>query len=896
MREFREKRFRYLALGLLVAAGMALVVSLTAASDTIINGSEKQAEENKVEDGEFSVFVPFTQKQEEKLLQTGITMEKMFSIDFKNAQGATLRVMKNRSKINLIAIKEGRIAQKSGEVLLEQRYCEENKIRPGDTVELAGETLIVTGTGSVPDYDTPIANMNDSAAESKTFGLAFVTEEQYARFSEKTDRNPENLCYAYRLNGKLTDEALKKKIRDIEFDYNTYDDPFFKEMIADTVGKRDDLLKGLNELNDGTQELKKGITDLNKNSADVADGMDEIFSGYLTLAENLLAQAEIPTNLTEGNYDYVLQMYGMITNDSQLLELKAALDGIDEYRSGIKEYVSGVEECADGGKELADGVSKLHKDAVKVINDYIKADIENLVSFVKREDNPRILSAANDMVMYKQTALIAGVFIMVLFTYVISVFVIHQVRKESRIIGALYAMGAKKKQLIAHYVMLPTIVTLVGSLSGCLIGLCKPCIDYQTADSYRYYSFPSCQTQYSLWLILYAVLMPPLVCALVNALVINKSLSRTALSLLNNEQSTEIGRQMKVSEHLGFMRRFQLRQIMRESRTGGAVIFGMLISLIIFMMGMDCYVMCQHIEEGNTESVKYEYLYTLKYPSKKAPNGAEACMTETLSKSFAGYSADVTVFGIDKNNQFFDAKPEKGKGKLVIGKPVAEKYSVGVGDKLILTDKEEDTDYVFTVTGISDYSVGLSVFMDIGSMRELFDVDETYYNTLISDKKLDIEPGRIYSVTEKKDIKRAAGIFSDILAPTIDILMITSLLIFCAVMYLMLNVMVDRASFGISLMKTFGFNDREVHIMYLNGNTITIAIGALIGIPISKLLVDQFFPYMAANMMTGINLKFSALQYGEIFLGIMCIYMIINFLLVGKLKKITPAEVLKNRE
>ena len=241
------------------AAGMALVVSLTAASDTIINGSEKQAEENKVEDGEFSVFVPFTQKQEEKLLQTGITMEKMFSIDFKNAQGATLRVMKNRSKINLIAIKEGRIAKKNGEVLLEQRYCEENKIRPGDTVELAGETLTVTGTGSVPDYDTPIANMNDSAAESKTFGLAFVTEEQYARFLEKTDRNPENLCYAYRLNGKLTDEALKKKIRDIKFDYNTYDDPFFKEMIADTVGKRDDLLKGLNELNDGTQELKKGM-------------------------------------------------------------------------------------------------------------------------------------------------------------------------------------------------------------------------------------------------------------------------------------------------------------------------------------------------------------------------------------------------------------------------------------------------------------------------------------------------------------------------------------------------------------------------------------------------------------------------------------------------------------
>ena len=61
-------------------------------------------------------------------------------------------------------------------------------------------------------------------------------------------------------------------------------------------------------------------------------------------------------------------------------------------------------------------------------------------------------------------------------------------------------------------------------------------------------------------------------------------------------------------------------------------------------------------------------------------------------------------------------------------------------------------DYAFTIDGIADYSVGLSVFMDIDSMRELFGQDEDYYNMLLSDTELDIDSGRVYSVTTKADI------------------------------------------------------------------------------------------------------------------------------------------------
>lgn len=115
-------------------------------------------------------------------------------------------------------------------------------------------------------------------------------------------------------------------------------------------------------------------------------------------------------------------------------------------------------------------------------------------------------------------------------------------------------------------------------------------------------------------------------------------------------------------------------------------------------------------------------------------------------------------------------------------------------------------------------------------------------------------------------------------------------------MYLMTGVMIDRSSFGISLIKIFGFRTNEIRKLYLNGNTITTAIGAVICIPISRAAIDAAYPYIVANVSCGLNVHFEWYMYPLIFAGVMAVYFIVNALLVRKIKKITPVEVLKNRE
>jgi len=818
IRDLKANFARYLALLLMIIAGMFIIIAIVGAAETIIMGTHSLVAENKIEDGQFSVFIPLTEEQETTFSDSGVTIEKMFSADMKMEDGSTLRLMKVREKINLIHLDNGTLPTGTGEAVIEKRYSEEHGISIGDSVEISGVSLAVTGIGTVPEYDMPIGKLSDTAVESSLFGLVFVTAEQY---DEILADNPvvEEYCYAYRLNDKLTHDELKEKIKEFEFDYTEIEDEYFCEMLDEKLGRKEELQEGIDKLNEGAKGLSESIA-------------------------------------------------------------SAGFEDTEIHRGAV---------------ELYEGTTRLKEETDKLLDDVFKVDIDNLTSFMKAEDNQRILAAAGDLEMNKTIGLAAGVIIMILFTYVISVFVIHQIQRESSVIGALYALGAKKKDLIRHYITLPTIICFVGGLIGSAIGFSRFGIEWQMSDSYNYFSIPAMSPAYPLYLIVYAVVMPPVISVIVNYIVISKRLSRTALSLIRNEQKISHSSKINLG-NMGFIRRFQIRQMLREARTGVTVVFGMFICMLVFMLGMNCYVLCNNIKVENAEDTKYSYMYTLKYPEKTAPENAEACYMESLSKTNMGYTLDVNIIGIDSDNKYYSAKPKKGRNRIIAASSTAEKYSLSVGDKLILSDTANDMDYAFTVDGIAEYSVGLSVFMDIDSMRELFGRNEDYYNMLLSDKKLDIDEGRVYSVTTKADIEQASAIFVDMMKGMFTMMISMSIIIFCVVMYLMMNVMIDRASFGISLVKIFGFRTSEIRKLYLNGNAVTIAIGAAVTIPIAKVIMNSMYPYLIANTACGMNLSFPWYLYALIFGGIMFFYLVISTVLVVKLKKITPAEVLKNRE
>lgn len=826
-RDFKSNLPRYLALSLLIILAMYLVVSLVGAAETIIRGSENADSRQCVEDGDFSLFVPMKDEEMEDLEADGVTIEPQFYMDYEIDEDHTIRIFANRDEVNRIDLVKGTLAEKGNELVVERQFAEKNDISAGDVITFGGREFTVTGIGTTPDYDNVLKSLGDTGCDCLHFGTGFVAADVYdtLRAEEKSIKS-EEYYYAYRLNGAMTDDELKDRLEKLEFTSGDVEDPFFQEYWDRTMGKKDDLTDGIQELLDGVKELK---------------------------------------------------------------ELKAFDDGIIEYTDGTKE-------AEDGSNELLDGIQELKDETDDMIDDIFSEDAQNLMTFVKAGDNARIQAASGDQELYRSVGTIAGAILLILISYVLSVFVVHSIDQESAVIGALYALGVKRKNLMAHYVTLPTVITFVSGLIGTLLGYSSLGVPIQMQDCYNYYSLPDLDVIYMPYLFIYGIVVPPVISIIVNSLVIRKRLSKPVLTMIRNEQKVGKGKNIKLG-NMSFMNLFKIRQMLRESRTGFTVVFGMFVSLLLAMMSLEIYTYCANVNRDYVNDTKYEYMYTYKYPTEEVPEGGYEAYAKTLKKKIYGYNFDITVMGLTENNPFFDVDLSDSSSKVAISSSIAYKYGLGVGDTLTLKDDEADKIYAFEIASVAQYAPSFMVFMPYDKALELFDEPEDYFNVVFSDHALDIETGRLYATTTKTDVKKAAGIFSDIMQGMILTIGGVSVLIFIVVMYLMMKVMIDRSSFNIALIKIFGYRNKEVKKMYLDGNFYIITIGALISIPLTKWIMDVAYePAFVPNIACGIDKSFPFWMYLAIFAGILILYFIINHLLIRRIRKMVPAEVLKNRE
>lgn len=798
LRDLKENLFRYIALAFLIIMGMYVIVSLIGAGYTIIDNGETHDEANKIEDGQFSVFVPLSDEEISRLEDAGAEVEGMFYEDYDVMDGKTIRVFANRENIDLVECDEGNLAEADDEIVVEKRFSQVNDISVGDIIQIAGNEFKVTGIGTSPDYNALFKEMSDTVVDSKVFGTVFVTEGAYDKLHATGESvKTETYLYAFRLKGKTTCDDVKDALEDIKVDTDRIDDEYFQEY-WDRTGA-----------------------------------------------------------------------------------------AINDFKDGIKELKSGA-------NELADGVAELKKETDSFLKDY-DTDLANITSFVTSDDNPRTGGAADDQQINVQAGYFFGVLLMLLFTYVISVFVVHGIEKESSVIGALYALGVKRRDLMMHYLTLPVIVTTVAGIIGFLIGISNVGIPVQMADAYAYYSIPAMDVKIPPILIVYGIVMPPLTAIVVNYFVIRKKLSQTALSLIKNEVKQPKGSNVDLGD-MGFVGRFRVRQMLREMRTGLTVVIGMFIALICLMLSLNTATFCSKVKKQNVEDTHYEYMYTYKYPTENPPEGGEAAYAKTLKKEVYGYNWDVTVLGLSKNTKYFDVDLKDGKNRVAISSSFAEKYCYSVGDEIVLHDEENDIDYGFTVDSVTQYTPAFYVFMTIDDARELFGAGSDEYNVVFSDKDLEVDPARLYATTTKADIESAAGIFADQMRSMVVMIVIISTLIFVVVMYLMMKVMIDRSAFSISLIKVFGFRTKEIRKLYLDGNFFIIAIGAAICLPLAKLIMSAVYPSLVSNVNCGVKLTFAPWLWAALYGGILVLYFIINRVLVGRLNKIVPAEVLKNRE
>ncbi len=708
----------------------------------------------------------------------------------------------------------------------------------------------------------------------------------------------------------LTADGFAEELEQGIAEYGAYDAQLAAVLAAvrEQLSGMADFRDGVNAYTGGTaaaslgsQKLTHGLSVLYTANDSLKEGTASIFDAMLETVNEQLEESDIEVHITEENFEAELERLtaaGSPVDDrlkKSLADSRAMLLDLQNFQEGIAEYTDGVREAYDGSLELADGIEELQDKANDMMDEFFSFDIDNLTAFVPAKDNSRIGASADDVRINKVAGMAAGVIIMILFAYVISVFVVHGIEQESGVIGVLYALGVKRRQLMLHYLVLPVIVSFFGGIAGCALGFSPMGADSQMASTVLYFSMPELTPVYPGYLLVYGLVMPALTAAVVNYFVIGKKLKRTALSLMRGEGRTGRIRQVRL-EHLGFAARFQIRQLLRELRSALAILGGMFICLLVMMIALNCAVLCENFRKAAVEETAYGYLYTYKYPTKEAPEGGAEAYLESLNKTAFGYRVSVSVLGLSGDNPYFDVAVSGKQNEIVISSAVASKFSLGVGESLVLSDDVNDRDYAFTVIGIVPHNSSLEVYMELDAMRELFGREEDYYNAVFSEEPLDIDSGRLYATVSRESIAEAAEIFSEMMWPMVIMLTAMAALIFLVVLYLMIKVMIDRSVGNISLMKVFGYRRGEVGKLYLDGNLMVIVPGAAVCLFLSKRVMDALYPYFISNIAIGLDIAFDWRIYAVIYAAIMGLYLIISRVLVKRIDRISPAEILKNRE
>ncbi len=907
-REFKENWFRYGALFFLIVLCISIVVGMSSATDSVFNVIDKGHEKNHVEDGEFNVFVPFSDNQVKEIEKLGVKLEENFYFDMSvDKDQSKLRIFKNREFINTVDLDEGALADDSNEIVIEKLYASSHGLKLGDTLAIGDEKYTVTGIGSAPDYAYVKKTPFDVAADAKKFGIAFVSDKEFERLLKKGEDI--ELCYSYRINGNVTDKKLKNYLLDMSFDESMIKNKYMKEIVDEVESKKQDLVDGVGKLADGSTKLKDGINALKNGANDLKDGTYELQNGSDDLKDSTKSLNDGLHSLTKGLGDLNTGMGSLNpaigrlykgSNDlykgsSKLYNGSNKLyKGSNELYNGSQDLYESINELGDGATELQDGIGEMRTKILDFIDQNIDVKYVNLTYFIPASENPRINDVKADSEITKQVALFAGVIVLLLLVYMISVFITHNIEKESAVIGALYSLGYLKRDLLKHFMILPIILVTAASIVGTVLGYFM--IPFMNEAS-GLYSFPSLQSIIKPYAIIYGLAVPIVIAVFVNFLVINKKLSLAPLKLLRKEK-----KQSRITNvdlgNMGFINRYRIRQLLREIRGNVTIVLGLFLAILLMVFAFDIKGTIDNYVKHTTDDAKYEYMYILQYPQDKVPEGG----VEAYTKSIYAYldiiksDMEVSLLGIKEGNPYFSFKVNGDSKDVYISNSVAYKFGYKVGDNIVLNDHIEDKSYSFRVAGIVPYSNGLYIFMDMDNMRKVFGNEKNYYNTILSDKKLNIESGRIASVVTVNDLADAADKFNELIASLMIMLLVVSIIVFILVLYLLLKMMVDKATFSISLIKVFGFNEKEVKKIYLGSAFYTVILSSVIGIPLSAFIVDAIWPYMISNVAAGFE-SFIPVNLYLVIIGIILVsYFIVNLMVSRHLKKVSLVEILKDRE
>ncbi len=638
-------------------------------------------------------------------------------------------------------------------------------------------------------------------------------------------------------------------------------------------------------------------------------------TGFMYHSEGVQSSS-FSSSIIETNYQVIQDSLMSILNENydvdglnQAISLLHTL-GMTDYTSVSDSLTSLLSKTknqilvkAESGTDL-DSLNQTIKEKIK--NDYPSV---SLIVSALSSNLPASLAMAQDVDQASKLTYVFPIIFFLVSILVILTTLSQMIIKERIQIGALKAIGVKKRYIYLHYISYGFILCLIGGLLGFFIG---PVIIPKVMEiKYNIlWDLPVKRATFFHPLSIVITLCLLLLAIIVSFLASHSVISEKPVDTLRAKTKSMKAKPSKpniLTKHLSIPNRLAFRNIFKNKVKSLMVVLGTLGCTALLVCGfgivdtleygIDLTYKEQEVVDINVSLSSYSESDYLSLESFDNVKSVEKVTATTGSLSSSSSLKDLYVYLLADDSSCFKIDYQ-GEG-LTIDKTTCDDLGIKEGDtvKLIIngTEYERRVDTVFESCSLKGVFDSYKNYPDLTLNPTNFWVTVKDSSLTQATTKNISNSYSFFSVKSKQDsLDYAHQLLSSITTMT-NVVKIFAILLAIVVIYNLASLNINERKRDIATMKVLGFNFSETTKTLVTEIMIDTIVGALIGLAFGYPLCVLVLAINKTTLITFIY-HINALTYFLAFILSVLTAFIVNFLLCLRIKKIKMVESLKSVE
>lgn len=540
-------------------------------------------------------------------------------------------------------------------------------------------------------------------------------------------------------------------------------------------------------------------------------------------------------------------------------------------------------------RELNDFQKQKRADDIQEICIREGAVLENLLT---AQMNQAISFLPNDMgsdIPMVQTLLYI---ILMILAFVFVVISQTMIEEQASVIGTLLASGYTRRELLQHYMMLPTILIIISAGIGNLIGYTLfP--NLFTDMYYSNYCLPPLSIQPVWEALLSTTVMPFIFMMLILYVLLKRRLRLSPLRFLRKDLRRHRQRRYIPLHGSSFFQRFRIRIILQNKGSYLVLFLGIIFASFLLMFALILTPSMEQYIRNLEADTRCDYQYLLKAPVQA--DGEKVTLTSLKAYYVGGdLDLDVTLYGLGPNSGYYtDMTLSSDPKSIVISSDFASKMSLQVGDAITLRNPYRDKAYSFTIQDIYPYNAGFSAYMPRNQLNQLLHEDHTYFNGYLSNQPLDIEEAYVQSVVTRSDLVKINEQMTQAFSQLLPVLTSVSIAIYLVVLYILTRLVTDRNAISMSFLKVMGYTAKEIRSLYLHATTLVVLASLTAALPLCNIALRYLMKFAFMKFTGNLSVYIPGYVYFLVFVTGGVAYLFIKALLTRRIEQMELGYALK---